>query len=279
MLRATLGEIIGTFVLVFIGIGSVAVAVLYDALNLYQIAGIWTIAVVLGIYSSKNLSDAHLNPAVSLGFVITKELKISEFIFYLFGQMIGALLAGFTIYFIFSSDITFYEISNNIIRGTEASKQSAMMFGEFYPNPGNKNLAELSTGISMLLEGLGTFVLMFVILNLVHSEKINAKLVPVLIGVTVGILIVFIAPYTQAGFNPFRDLGPRIVSYLMGWKGIAFNLPQMGAISVYVFAPLLGAVFASLIFKLYHPKKIKLEKSTCNTIYKKETNQVVNIVA
>lgn len=259
MLRATLGEIIGTFVLVFIGIGSVTVAVLYDALNLYQIAGIWCIAVILGIYSSKNLSDAHLNPAVSLGFVVTKELKFSELFFYLIGQFTGAVMAGFAIYLIFSADISLYETSNDIIRGTEVSKQSAMMFGEFYPNPGNKSLTELSTGFAMLLEGIGTFILMFVILNLVHSEKINGKFVPTLIGITVGILIIFIAPYTQAGFNPFRDLGPRVVTYIMGWGNCAFNLPQMGAISVYVLAPSLGAIAASFVFRIYFPKRNKLE--------------------
>jgi len=257
--RMILGELIGTFVLVFIGTGSVAVAVLFDALNLYQIAAIWCLAVVSGIYSSKKLSDAHLNPAVSLGFVITKELKWSEFMWYILSQFTGAILAGFTIYFIFSNQISEFELTNHIIRGTETSKQSAMMFGEFYPNPGNKNLAELSTTIAMLLEGVGTFLLMFVILNLVHSKKINGKLVPLLIGLTVAILIVFIAPYTQAGFNPARDLGPRITSYFMGWKSIVFNLPKMGAILVYVTAPLTGAVLAALLFKTYHPKKIKLD--------------------
>jgi glycerol uptake facilitator protein len=260
MIRAAIGEIIGTFVMVFIGIGSVAITVLYDALNLYQIAGIWSIAVILGIYSSKNLSNAHLNPAVSIGFLVTKELKLPELFFYLIGQLTGAILAGIAIYFIFSSDILFYETSNHIIRGTEASKKSAMMFGEFYPNPGNKSLTELSTGVAMLLEAIGTFILMFVILNLVHSKKVYDKLVPTLIGLTVGILIIFIAPYTQAGFNPFRDLGPRIVTYFMGWKGTAFNLPQVGAITVYVFGPITGSVMASLVFKLYHAKQNKLEK-------------------
>ena len=56
--KIILGELIGTFVLVFIGIGSVAVAVLYQCLNLYQIAAIWTAAVTLGIYSSKTWSGA-----------------------------------------------------------------------------------------------------------------------------------------------------------------------------------------------------------------------------
>jgi len=143
--RNVFGEIIGTFILVFIGTGSVAVAVLYNNLNLYQIAGIWSLAVILGIYASKILSNAHLNPAVSFGFLIKKDLKLNLFFQYLFGQFLGGLLAGFLVYIIFENNIIAYEMSHHIVRGTEISKQTAMMFGEFYPNPGNKDLKELPT--------------------------------------------------------------------------------------------------------------------------------------
>jgi len=243
------GEIIGTFVLVAIGIGSVAIAVLYDALNLYQIATIWTLAVILGIYSSKRWSDAHLNTAVSVGFLIQKEINFKQFINYTIGQFIGAVLAGFAVYFIFSTDILAFENSHSIVRGLESSKTTAMMFGEFYPNPGNPDLKTLSTFSAMTLEVLGTFALMLAILVLVNSKKINNKLIPTLIGITVGILIVLIAPYTQAGFNPFRDLGPRLVSAIMGWKSVVFNLPQLGFLTVYVLGPIIGAGLASYFYK------------------------------
>ena len=243
------GEIIGTFILVFLGIGSVAVAVLYDALNLYQIASIWCLAVIIGIYASKKWSNAHLNPAVSLGFIITKDINWQDFFNYAIGQFIGAVLAGFSIYFIFSADLLMFEQTHSIIRGSEASKISAMMFGEFYPNPDNANLTELTTWAAMLIEGFGTFVLMGVILLLVNSKKINSHLIPSLIGITVGVLIIFIAPYTQGGFNPFRDLGPRLVSGIMGWGSCAFNLPQFGFITVYVLGPFIGAGLAGIIYK------------------------------
>jgi glycerol uptake facilitator protein len=247
--RIIFGELIGTFVLVFFGIGSVAVTVLYDTFNLFQIATVWCFAVIGGIYASKKWSDAHLNLAVSVGFLIQKEINSKQLLNYAIGQFIGSTLAGLAVYLIFATDITSFEASHNIIRGLESSKTTAMMFGEFYPNPGNKDLKELSTISAMALEAIGTFLLMSMILLLVNSNKINHRIIPTLIGITVGILIVFIAPYTQAGFNPFRDLAPRLVSAIMGWESIVFDLKQFGFITVYVLGPILGASIASLLFK------------------------------
>lgn len=247
--RIIFGELIGTFILVFFGIGSVAMTVLYDAFNLFQIATVWCLAVIGGIYASKRWSDAHLNLAVSIGFLIQKEITTKQLLSYAIGQFVGSVLAGLAVFMIFSSDITLFEAAHNITRGLESSKTTAMMFGEFYPNPGNKDLKELSTFSAMLFEAIGTFLLMLMILLLVNSNKINHKVIPTLIGITVGILIVFIAPYTQAGFNPFRDLGPRLVSAIMGWKSIVFDLEQFGFITVYVLGPILGASTASLFFK------------------------------
>ncbi|HHB52316.1 MAG TPA: aquaporin family protein [Saprospiraceae bacterium] len=249
-----IGELIGTFILVFIGTGSVAVAVLYGNLNLYQIAGIWSIAVILGIYASKNLSNAHLNPAVSFGFLVKKDLSPHLFWQYLLGQFMGGLLAGFAVYFIFRNDITAYEITHHIVRGSETSKQTAMMFGEFYPNPGNSQLKELSTLTAFSLEAIGTFVLMMIILLLTHVKKNINAIIPTLIGLTVGGLIILIAPYTQAGFNPARDFSPRLVSYIMGWGDVVFNLPNFGFLTVYIIAPCVGAGLASYIFYLKSKK-------------------------
>jgi glycerol uptake facilitator protein len=74
--------------------------------------------------------------------------------------------------------------------------------------------------------------------------------VPPLVGLTVGGLFAVFAPQTQAGFNPARDFGPRIVAWLAGWKSIAFT----GA-WVYIVAPILGAsVGATLADRiLYKP--------------------------
>lgn len=261
MKRIVLGEGIGTFVLVFIGIGSVALAVLFNLLNLYQIAFFWVLAVVFGIYSSRKLSHSHLNPAVSVGFLIMKQIGFKEFFFCLLGQFIGSIVAGVAVFFIFKNDIEIYENVNSIIRDGSSSQKSAMIFGEYFPNPANSDLPRLSVVAAMLLEGLGTFVLMFVILILTHTKKVNPKFVPIFIGITVGVLIVVIAPYTQAGFNPFRDFGPRLVSYFAGWKNTAFDLPYFGFFTVYILSPILGSIGATVLFKSFVIKILSLEKN------------------
>jgi glycerol uptake facilitator protein len=178
-------------------------------------------------------SSAHLNPAVTFGFLVINKIKRSEVLPYLTGQFAGALLAAMVLYFLFIGQVEVLDVN------------SAMMFGEFYPNPGNANLPEISTFSAFSLECFGTFGLMFGILKITKMKFDKAKLIhPLLIGLLLAILIFCIAPYTQAGFNPARDFAPRLVSYLAGWD-MAFSYNGLGWLTVYVLGPILGAVMAS----------------------------------
>lgn len=97
----------------------------------------------------------------------------------------------------------------------------------------------VSTATAFFAEAFGTGVLAFVIFGLTHprSDAQTKKVyIPPLIGATVGALICVIAPLTQAGLNPARDLGPRFVAWLAGWKGVAFTKWWL-----YVLAPIVGA--------------------------------------
>lgn len=82
-------------------------------------------------------------------------------------------------------------------------------------------------------------MLSFVIFSLTNKKNSTANdgYIPLLIGITVGSLIATLAPLTQAGFNPARDFGPRIIAFLAGWKTVAFR-----GWWVYVFGPIVGAV-------------------------------------
>lgn len=243
-MKPFLGELLGTFILVLVGTGSVAVATLIYPLELYQVALIWVVGVSGAIYASRNLSGAHLNPAVSVGLKIagTKFNLLS----YLIAQFIGAMIAGITIYMAFSESIGSYELEHEIVRGGFGSYKSACMFGEYFPNPGFASL-EVSTFFATIVEGVGTMILMAVILLI--SNKRPRSLQPLFIGITVGNLIFFLAPYTQAGFNPARDLGPKTLSFFLGWKWQAFDQGVFNHILVYGIAPLLGASIAGIGFK------------------------------
>ena len=77
----------------------------------------------------------------------------------------------------------------------------------------------------------------------------SSDLQPLFIGLTVSSIIFFVAPLTQAGLNPARDFGPRIVAYICGWGSAAMPDEVGGWFWVYIFAPILGGTVAALLFK------------------------------
>jgi len=253
------GESLGTFILVFFGCGSVAVSVLFSAFQgLFQIAAVWGIGVTLAIYASRGLSCAHLNPAVSIAFVCAKRMPARKLPVYLIAQFIGAFIAGLLLYLIFSGSIVKFELANNVIRGSFESVRTAMIFGEYFPNPAiGEAVISLSCLNAFIAEGLGTFLLVFLIFFITEGCNLgrpDSSIAPVFIGGSVAGIISIIAPLTQAGLNPARDFGPRLVAYLTGWGQIAIPGPKGGFLFVYILAPVLGGILAAIIFtKIIQP--------------------------
>jgi glycerol uptake facilitator protein len=248
--RDFIGETVGTFLLVLFGCGSVAVSVLFGShQGLMQVALAWGIGVTLAIYLTRHLSCAHLNPAVSLSMVLSGRMPFRKLPVYVGAQLAGAVLAGLTLYGLFAPSIAAYENAHQIVRGTAESVRTAMMFGEYYPNPGGT--AVVSLPLAMGAEAFGTFLLVLMIFALTEGCNVGRPdnaLAPVFIGLSVTSIICLIAPLTQAGLNPARDLGPRMVAWLMGWGDAALPDRVGGFFYVYVLAPLVGGVLASQFF-------------------------------
>lgn len=115
-------------------------------------------------------------------------------------------------------------------------------------------------------EALGTFLLVLMIFALTEGCNVGRPdnaLAPVFIGLTVTSIICLVAPLTQAGLNPARDLGPRLVAWLMGWGRAAFPDRVGGFVHVYVLAPLLGGVLASLFFVRVLEPAMKIPPDPC----------------
>ena len=261
-----IGEALGTFVLVLFGCGSVAVSVLFDAhQGLMQVALAWGIGVTLAIYLTRHLSCAHINPAVSLAMVVGGRMSVRKLPVYLVAQLTGAILAALALYMLFAPSIAAYENAHGIIRGTTESVKTAMMFGEYYPNPGGTAVVSLPLAIGA--EAFGTFLLVLMIFALTEGCNVGRPdnaLAPVFIGLTVTSIICLIAPLTQAGLNPARDLGPRLVAWLMGWGDAAFPDQVGGFFHVYILAPLLGGVIASLFFVRALEPVMKHQSDRCD---------------
>jgi glycerol uptake facilitator protein len=245
-----IGETLGTFILVLFGCGSVAVSVLFGAYQgLMQIALAWGIGVTLAIYLTRHISCAHLNPAVSISMVISKRMPWRILPTYILGQFLGAFLAGLTIYMLFGPSISHYENLHGIVRGSVESISTAKMFGEFYTNPGSS--AIVSMPLAMGAEVFGTFILLLLIFALTEGCNVGRPdnaLAPLFIGLSVTSIICLIAPLTQAGLNPARDFGPRLVAWIFGWNTAAFPDQSGGFFFVYILSPIIGGAIASIFF-------------------------------
>lgn len=221
MTKAFLGELLGTFILVFIGCGTVGLDILFNAFSsLFLIALMWVLGVSLAIYSSRSLSGAHLNPAVSLWVFLKRGISKKRLLVDFLAQFTGAFLAAMLLFIILEPYLVSYE--------NELSLNTAKMFGEYYTTP---------TIVAFIMEFLGTVFLLSgiqVIVNRVNNKKLH----PLLIGLIVGVAIVIVAPYTQCGINPARDVAPRIFSYFAGWGKQVFS---QSFFVVYVFSPLIAS--------------------------------------
>jgi glycerol uptake facilitator protein len=258
-----LAEALGTYVLVFFGLGAVHVAVLTGALvGLWQVAIVWATAIMLAVYLVGGVSGAHINPAMTLAFAVWGRFPWRDVPAYLLGQLLGAFAAAVTLFVLFGPHLAELERKKNVTRGEAGSEITAMCYGEYFPSPGplaggdeayhperHANLnALVSEPAACAAEALGTLLLALVVFGVTDERNKAgppAGLAPVFIGLAVAVLIVVIAPLTQACFNPARDFGPRLFAALAGWGRIALpgpRPPHTGFLTVYILSPIVGAI-------------------------------------
>ena len=245
-----IGECFGTFLLVFFGCGSVCAAVTTGAqVGVFQVAIVWGLGIATAIYMTGALSGAHLNPAVTVSMAVWSDFPKRRVVPYCVAQFCGAFAAAAVLYVIFGGALQTFEQANGIVRGQPGSEASAMVFGEFFPNPGGHALTAAARGrmdhlAAFGAEVIGTAVLLLVIFCTTDERnKARPQLLTALtIGLTVTLLISLLGPLTMACFNPARDLAPRLFSALAGWGVEPFRVNGLGWLTVYIIAPLLGGV-------------------------------------
>src|SRR5262249_13646205 len=227
-----IGEFFGTFLLVFFGCGSVCAAVTTGAqVGVFQVAIVWGIGIAIAIYLTGSLSSPHLNPAVTIASAAWARFPARLVIPYIILQLIGAFAAAAVLYGIFTGPLTAYESKHGIIRGAQGSEATAMVFGEYFPNPGGQPLSDadratMTSGRAFAAEVVGTAILLLVIFCATDDRNATRPqiLTAATIGLTVTILISLLGPLTMACFNPARDFGPRVFSSLAGWHSLPFTV-------------------------------------------------------
>ena len=221
--RRCLSEMLGTYLLVLFGPGSVVTASvmgLSPAETLFFVAAVFGITVAFVILGLGRFSGAHINPAISVGSAIAGLLERELVLPYMAFQVAGGVLAGFSL---------------SILFGVAGSRT-------------NLGSTSLAVGISpiegVLLEVVGTFFL--TTSALLAGSLLKSKLGQAfLVGGTLFILILVIGPSTGASFNPARSLGPSLFS------------GYLSAQIVYYIGPVLGAILAGLVFRRLRKRYVK----------------------
>ena len=224
-MKKLIAEFIGTCVLVTLGCGT-AMLVGCDAAagcGYVLTAFAFGLVIVAMAYSIGNISGCHINPAVSLGVLLSGGMKVKEFVGYVIAQCLGALAGAGILAAIFG------------LGGVTD------MTGGF----GSNGLAGVngSAVAGLLVEIVLTFIFVLAILGVTSKKAGHGSFAGLVIGLTLVLVHILGIGLTGTSVNPARSFGPAIVAAIAG------NADPIKALWVFIVGPLIGAALAACVYK------------------------------
>jgi len=234
LVKRSIAELIGTFVLVFLGTGAVVTAVLLvqgwtpiagnsfnGGLGMAEWVAIglaFGVAIIIMAYTFGHISGTHINPAVSIALWATGRLPVKDMAAYVAAQLIGASLASLSIVAIWGERAV----------GTGLGA-TTMGFGVSYWQ-------------AILCEAVVTFFLMLAVMGTAVDRRAPSGFAGLAIGSTVTLSIIATGNVTGASLNPARTFGPYLADTIMGGANYWPQFP------IYVVGPILGALVAAFLY-------------------------------
>ncbi len=211
MKNKLISEFLGTYFLVFAGTGAVVIDELTKSLTHVGVAITFGLVVMALIYTFGHISGAHFNPAVTIGFLINKDINKREALFYIVTQLVAGIAASTTLFFMFG---------NVASLGTTLPRETWSQ--------------------AFVMEFILTFFLMFVIFGSAVHGKAQKAFAGIAIGATVGLEAMFGGPISGASMNPARSVGPAIVSGTTQYLWVYIVATILGATCAAIIYKILG---------------------------------------
>ncbi|MGQ0657200.1 MAG: MIP/aquaporin family protein [Chromatiales bacterium] len=200
-MKKLLSECLGTFALVFAGTGAIIINdVSGGAVSHVGIALTFGLVVLAMVYALGDISGAHLNPAVTLGFFLAGRFELRQVLPYILSQSLGALAASGALHLLFPAHPT--------LGGTFPAGYALQSFA---------------------LEVILTAMLMFVILSVSVGAKEKGVTAGIAVGAVIALEAMFAGPISGASMNPARSLAPALVSARLDSLWVYLGAPPIGA--------------------------------------------------
>lgn len=196
-LRPCLAEAIGTFALIFIGVGAIKAA----GSDLLAVALAHGLTIAVFVSATGHISGGHLNPAVTFGALVGGKIRFGDALLYWISQLVGASLAALACLAVYDRQV--------LVSGT--------------PQLG----AGISGSQGIFVEAILTFFLVFVVYGTAIDAR-GPKIGGLAIGLTVGLDILFGGPLTGAAMNPARVFGPAVVAGFWRDHAVYWVGPMLG---------------------------------------------------
>ena len=220
-MKKYIAELIGTMVLVLFGCGSAAIA--GQALGTLGIALAFGLSIVAMAYVIGDISGCHINPAVSIGMWIDGRMDAKDLIMYIVFQCIGAIIGIALLAVIINSAPS--------LGGYAATGLGQNGFG-------SASSVGLDVVGAIIVEIILTFVFVFTVLGVTKKVE-NGAVAGIVIGLTLAFVHIMGIPLTGTSVNPARSLAPAL---FLGGQALQ-------QVWVFILAPVIGAVFAGLLYK------------------------------
>lgn len=256
-------EFLGTFVLIALGDGVVAMAV--AALNqsgrgeqIFAASGDWlliafgwALAVTFGVYVAGGISGAHLNPAVTLALAAKRNFPWAKVLPYTLAQTAGAFAGAALVFFNYRDAIASFERARGITRGMLGGPaDSTATFGIFATAPAPYYGAAYAGPLIDQIIGTMFLVLLIFALTDTRNQPPKSNIAPFIVGLVVAAIGISFGANAGYAINPARDFGPRLFAWLAGWGEVAlpganyyFWIPIIG--------PLVGGLVGAIIYDLF----------------------------
>ena len=204
-MKQYISETIGTFAMIFCGCGAKTINEITGvSISHVGVAATWGLIVMAMIYAFGEISGAHFNPAVTIGFAYAKKFSWNKVPKYILAQAIGAIFAVFLLWFLFPE---------------------SQFLGETTPAEG------FPAYKAAILEFLLTFFLMVVVINVSTGSKEIGTMAAIAVGGVILLEAMFAGPMTKASMNPIRSIAPALFTGNFQYLWLYISAPILGAIT------------------------------------------------